>query len=44
MKEATLEKILEAIKLFVQFNGCREVLFKQSNRQDYLQMIIAGLS
>ncbi|MET1056046.1 MAG: crosslink repair DNA glycosylase YcaQ family protein [Pedobacter sp.] len=37
--ENMLDKITEALKAFVHFNGCRDIVFKRSNRYDYLEMI-----
>lgn len=38
------EEIVEALKAFIQFNQCRTVVFKKSNREDYLETIRRGLS
>jgi uncharacterized protein len=36
-------KIVEALKAFVRFNGCRDVVFSKCNEEEYLQMIREGL-
>ena len=38
-----ISKIVEALKAFVQFNGCRDIIFKRSNREDYLTAIAKAL-
>jgi len=37
-------KIVEALKAFVKFNGCRDVVFSKTNEDGYLQMIKEGLT
>lgn len=39
LREEQLEKIIEALKSFVQFNGCRDIKFSRSNHQEYLSFI-----
>ena len=34
------EKIVQALKAFVKFNRCRDIEFKKSNHQDYLEAIV----
>ncbi len=42
LDEAMIGKIIAALKAFVQFNKCRDIVFKKSNREDYLGMIGAA--
>lgn len=42
LSDTTIEKLIEALKAFVQFNQCREIVFKKSNQQAYLNAIING--
>lgn len=43
LSETNIEQLIEALKAFVQFNQCREIVFKKSNQQDYLKAISIGL-
>jgi uncharacterized protein YcaQ len=43
LDEATIQKIVEALKAFVRFNGCRDIAFKKSNREDYLKAFSTAL-
>lgn len=43
LNKSTIEQLIEALKAFIQFNQCREILFKKSNRQDYLDALNSGL-
>jgi hypothetical protein len=38
-----IEKIVEALKAFVRFNGCRDVVFSKTNEEGYLRGIREGL-
>jgi len=40
----TIGKIVEALKAFVKFNGCRDAVFSKCNEEGYLRMIKEGLS
>lgn len=42
LNEAMIGKIIAALKAFVQFNKCRDIVFKKSNREDYLHTISQG--
>jgi uncharacterized protein YcaQ len=42
LDEAMIGKITVALKAFVQFNKCRDIVFKKSNRDDYLEAIGAA--
>lgn len=44
ISEDMLDKIVDALKAFVQFNQCHDIIFNKSNREDYLSMIRQGLS
>ena len=39
LNEFSIEKITGALKTFIHFNQCRDVVFKRSNREDYLLTI-----
>ena len=39
-----IAKIVEALKAFVKFNGCRDVVFSKCNEEGYLRMIKEGLT
>jgi uncharacterized protein YcaQ len=39
LDEAMIGKITVALKAFVQFNKCRDIVFKKSNRDDYLEAV-----
>lgn len=41
--EVALVKIIEALKAFVIFNQCRDIVFKKTNREAYLDIIRRGL-
>lgn len=40
LEEAAIAKIITALKAFVQFNQCRDIEFKKSNNQVYLEAIV----
>lgn len=42
LNEAMIGKITAALKAFVQFNKCRDIVFKRSNREAYLHAISQG--
>jgi uncharacterized protein YcaQ len=44
LDEAVIEKIVTELKAFVQFNQCRDIEFKKSNNQVYLQGIMKGFA
>ncbi|TDQ06228.1 winged helix-turn-helix domain-containing protein [Pedobacter metabolipauper] len=37
--QVIIEKFIEALKAFVQFNQCRDIIFKRSNNENYLELI-----
>ena len=39
-----LEKFVETLKAFIHFNQCRDIIFKKSNRNDYMDTIIQNFS
>jgi len=39
ISDLMLEKITRALQLYVQFNQCRDIIFKKSNQQSYLERI-----
>jgi uncharacterized protein len=39
LDEAMIRKIIAALKAFVQFNKCRDIVFKKTNRADYMEVI-----
>jgi uncharacterized protein YcaQ len=39
LDETMLEKIAQSLKAYVQFNQCRDIEFKRSNREEYLSAI-----
>ena len=43
LSETMIEQLIDALKDFVQFNQCREIVFKTSNRVDYLKAITITL-
>jgi len=44
LDETAIEKIITELKAFVQFNQCRDIEFKKSNNQVYLQSITKGFA
>ncbi|MDB5148548.1 MAG: hypothetical protein JWQ57_2568 [Mucilaginibacter sp.] len=42
LEETTIAKIVAALKAFVKFNQCRDIEFKKSNNQIYLEAIVRG--
>jgi uncharacterized protein YcaQ len=44
LDEAVIEKIVTELQAFVQFNQCRDIEFKKSNNQVYLQSIVEGFA
>ncbi|MBB6131160.1 winged helix-turn-helix domain-containing protein [Mucilaginibacter lappiensis] len=42
LKAPSIEKIITALKAFVQFNQCRDIVFKRSNHEAYLHAISKG--
>lgn len=44
LDEAANEKIVTELKAFVQFNQCRDIEFKKSNNQMYLQQMMKGFA
>jgi uncharacterized protein YcaQ len=39
LDEAMIGKITAALKAFILFNNCRDIVFKKSNRADYMEVI-----
>lgn len=44
LDETAITKIIMELKAFVQFNQCRDIEFKKSNNQIYLQSIVMGFA
>jgi uncharacterized protein YcaQ len=44
LDESAIEKIIIELKAFVQFNQCRDIEFKKSNNQVYLQSIMKAFA
>ncbi|ACU63418.1 winged helix-turn-helix domain-containing protein [Chitinophaga pinensis] len=44
LDKSVIEKLVQALKAFVQFNKCRTITFSKSNKKTYLQAIRKGLS
>lgn len=42
LDQIIIEKFIQALKEFVQFNQCRDVIFKKSNNESYLEAISRG--
>lgn len=42
--QITIEKFVQALKAFVQFNQCKDIVFKRSNNETYLQAISKSFS
>ncbi|WP_143305583.1 winged helix-turn-helix domain-containing protein [Chitinophaga vietnamensis] len=42
LKETVIEKIIQSLKTFMQFNQCRNIDFKKTNRPGYLKTIRKG--
>lgn len=43
LREDAIGKIIEALKAYVHFNQCRDIVFSKSNRVDYMEAICKGL-
>ncbi len=39
LDEQVSEKLVQSLKAFVKFNGCREIVFTKSNKPGYLKKI-----
>ena len=44
LDEPTIEQFVRALRAFVKFNQCRDIVFKKSNHEAWLETIIEGLS
>lgn len=44
LDQTTIEKFVQALKAFVQFNQCRDIIFKKSNNETYLEAISESFS
>lgn len=44
LEKTVIEKFVDALKDFVEFNQCRNIIFKRSNKEVYLEMIRKSLS
>lgn len=42
LDQTTIEKFIEALKAFVLFNQCRNIIFRKSNNETYLEAITKG--
>lgn len=43
LDKSTIEKLVQELKAFIQFNKCRTITFSKSNKKAYLQTIRKGL-
>jgi uncharacterized protein YcaQ len=43
LDQGTIEKLIEALKSYVLFNQCRDIIFKKSNNEIFLEAIRKGL-
>jgi len=39
LNDVMMDKFVEALKAFIMFNQCRDIVFRKSNREDYLKAI-----
>ncbi|WP_222535988.1 winged helix-turn-helix domain-containing protein [Pedobacter polysacchareus] len=44
LDQSTIEKFIEALKEFVRFNKCQDIVFKRSNNESYLELISRSFS
>lgn len=44
LEQIILEQFIQALKAFAQFNQCRDIIFKQSNNETYLELISKSFS
>lgn len=44
LEEQVLEKLIQSLKAFVKFNGCREIVFTKCNKPKYLKTISKALT
>ncbi|MNE68974.1 hypothetical protein D3C80_1646670 [compost metagenome] len=44
LEQVILEKFSQALKEFVQFNQCQDIIFKKSNNEEYLNVISKSFS
>jgi len=44
LNDVTIEKLITVLKAFVQFNQCRDIVFKRSNHEAHLHTISNGFS
>lgn len=44
LNQIIIEKFILALKAFVEFNQCRDIIFKRSNNETYLEAISEGFS
>ena len=44
LSQITLKKFIHALKAFIQFNQCRDIIFKKSNNSSYLKVIRKSFS
>ena len=44
LEQVVLEKFIQALKEFVQFNQCQDIIFKKSNNEGYLNVISKNFS
>ena len=44
LDQSTIEKFIEALKEFVRFNRCQDIVFKRSNNESYLELISRSFS
>ena len=44
LDQLVIEKLIQTLKEFIEFNQCRDIIFKKSNNEDYMQRIAEGFS
>ncbi|OMP75732.1 winged helix-turn-helix domain-containing protein [[Flexibacter] sp. ATCC 35208] len=42
--ESVIDKLIQSLKAFVRFNGCKTIVFTKSNKKTYLKAIRSGLT
>ncbi|MCF0072858.1 winged helix DNA-binding domain-containing protein [Dyadobacter sp. CY261] len=44
LDQTTIEKFIHSLRAFIRFNQCRDIVFKKSNHENYLEAIIESFS
>ena len=44
LEQATIDKLIDALRDFMRFNQCQDIVFKKNNNKTYLKLISKGLS